>query len=404
MLPQSPVPNGIQKSIALGRYDEAAAALDKLARDRPSLPVLMALAAVTLQLGDLAAAKEHGLKVVEAAPADPEARALLARIRAALDEREDALADFDAVLDLAPPAPQDPAGTPVHLALHNLEQLTYLEQLHGLPPGTLLPMPAAQRDETRRQFNEMLDRAGSVTPRMKLSGEWGRVLAAPPRMRRNEPAPERCLQPRNDDAEITRAFHDSGGVACVDNLLTSAALAQLQRFCLESTVWRRSYRQGYLGAYPESGFVSPLLLQLAAELKASVPELLGEHHLTYWWSFVCQHQRPGTDIHADQSDISLNFWITPDSANLAPESGGLEMWNVAAPPDWTFNDYNADGYRIRLHLSRIGARQKSYPYAENRGLLFKGMLFHETSNFRFAEGFENRRRNITMLFRRGKTR
>lgn len=170
MLPQSPVPNGIQKSIALGRYDEAAAALDKLAGDRPSLPVLMALAAVTLQLGDLAAAKEHGLKVVEAAPADPEARALLARIRAALDEREDALADFDAVLDLAPPAPQDPAGTPVHLALHNLEQLTYLEQLHGLPPGTLLPMPAAQRDETRRQFNEMLDRAGSVTPRMKLSG------------------------------------------------------------------------------------------------------------------------------------------------------------------------------------------------------------------------------------------
>src|SRR4029079_331038 len=104
-----------------------------------------------------------------------------------------------------------------------------------------------------------------------------------------------------------------------------------------------------------------------AELKAAVPELLGEHHLTYWWSFVCQHQRPGTDIHADQSDISLNFWITPDSANLAPEGGGLEMWNVAAPPDWTFNDYNADRYRIRLHLSKIGARQKSYSYARIAG-------------------------------------
>ena len=169
-------------------------------------------------------------------------------------------------------------------------------------------------------------------------------------------------------------------------------------------MWRRSYRQGYLGAYPESGFVSPLLLQLAAELKAAVPELLGEHHLTYWWSFVCQHQRPGTDIHADQSDISLNFWITPDSANLAPEGGGLEMWNVAAPPDWTFGDYNADGYRIRLHLSQIGAQQKSFAYAENRALLFRGMLFHQTSACRFAEGFENRRRNITMLFRRSKSR
>ena len=145
-------------------------------------------------------------------------------------------------------------------------------------------------------------------------------------------------------------------------------------------------------------------MQLAVELKRAVPELLGEHHLTYWWSFVCQHQRPGTDIHADQSDISLNFWITPNSANLAPQSGGLEIWNVAAPTDWTFNDYNADGYRIRLHLSQIGARQKSFPYAENRGLLFNGMLFHQTSKCRFAEGFENCRRNITMLFRRGKRR
>lgn len=404
MPPDTSVPNGIKKSIALGRYDEAALALGRLAKERPSVPILVALAAVNLQLGDLAAAREQALEAVATAPADHEARALLARIRAALDERENALADFRAVLDLAPPPAEDPGDTPVHFALHNLEQLTYLEQLHGLPPGTLLPMPAAQREETRRQFNDILDKAGSVTPRIKLSGDWGRALVQPPRMIRDDPAPERCLAPRNDSAQIAQAFHDSGGVACLDNLLSPTALAQLQRFCLESTVWRRSYRQGYLGAHPESGFVSPLLLQLAAELKAAMPELLAEHHLTYWWSFVCQHQRPGTDIHADQSDISLNFWITPDSANLTPESGGLEMWDVAAPPDWSFGDYNADGYRIRLHLSSIGARQRSYSYAENRALLFKGMLFHQTARLRFADGFENRRRNVTMLFRRSKGR
>ena len=402
MLSETPVPSSVQKSIALGRYDEAAAALTKLAAEQPSLPVLLTLASVNLQLGDLACAKQQVLKAVEAAPSHAEARALLARIRAALDEREAALDDFSAVLELAPPPAEDPAGTPVHLALHNLEQLDYLERLHGLPTGTLLPLPAAQREETRRRFNQILDKAGTVAPRIKLEGAWGRALAEPPRMRRNEPSPEHVLNPRNDGSAIAQSFREGGGTACIDNLLSPAALAQLQRFCLESTVWRRSYRQGYLGAYPESGFVSPLLLQLAAELKTAMPELLGEHHLTYWWSFVCQHQRPGTDIHADQSDISLNFWITPDSANLAPESGGLEMWNVAAPADWTFNDYNADGYRIRLHLSQIGARQKSFSYAENRALLFRGMLFHQTSACHFAEGFENRRRNITMLFRRGK--
>ncbi|MBN9088775.1 MAG: tetratricopeptide repeat protein [Reyranella sp.] len=404
MRTESPVPSSVQKSIAFGRYGEAAAALARLAVDRPSPPILLALAAVDLQLGHLADAKQHVLKVVEAAPGHVEARALLARIRAALDERSAALDDFSAVVELSSPTAEDAAGTPVHLALHNLEQLDYLERLHGLSAGTLLPMSAAEREQMRRRFNQILDTAGTVTPRVKLDGAGGRALAEPPRMRRNEPPPARVLGLRNDGAAVAQTFRDGGGVACIDDLLSSAALAQLQRFCLESTVWRRSYRRGYLGAYPESGFVSPLLLQLAAELKAALPELLGEHHLTYWWSFVCQHQRPGTDIHADQSDISLNFWITPDQANLAPGSGGLEMWNVAAPTDWSFNDYNADSTRIRVHLSQLGARQTSFAYAENRGLLFHGMLFHQTASCRFAEGFENRRRNITMLFRRSRSR
>jgi tetratricopeptide (TPR) repeat protein len=402
MLSNNPVPSAVQKIIALGRYDEAAAALSRLAAERPSLPVLLSLASMYLELGDLAAAKRQALTAAEAAPRDAEARALLARIRAALDERQAALDDFRAAAELVPPPAEDPAGTPVHLALHNLEQLDYLERQQALSTGSLLPMPVAEREAARRRFTQILDKAGTVTPRVKLEGAWGRALADPPRRRVDEPPPDRVLNPQLDGSAVAQAFRDAGGVACIDNLLSPTALAQLQRFCLESTVWRRSYRQGYLGAYPEAGFFSPLLLQLAAELKAAVPELLGGHHLTYWWSFVCQHQRPGTDIHADQSDISLNFWITPDRANQAPGTGGLEVWNATAPADWTFGDYNADGYRIRLYLSQIGAQKKSYAYGENRGLLFNGMLFHQTAACRFADGFENRRRNITMLFRRGR--
>ena len=165
-------------------------------------------------------------------------------------------------------------------------------------------------------------------------------------------------------------------------------------------MWRRAYPPGYIGANPESGFFSPLLLQIAGELRQAIPELLDGHHLNYWWSFVCQHKRPGIDIHADHSDVSLNFWITPDSANLEPGSGGLDMWDVAAPDGWTFDDYNSGARDIHAFLRREGARQASYAYAENRGLLFKGKIFHQTSACRFADGFENRRRNVTMLFRR----
>jgi hypothetical protein len=109
---------------------------------------------------------------------------------------------------------------------------------------------------------------------------------------------------------------------------------------------------------------------------------------------------PGTDIHADQSDVSLNLWITPDAANLQPGSGGLDIWGTPAPADWTFDDYNAGGYRIRAFLEKAGSTHTSYAHRENRALFFKVSLFHQTATGCFAEGFENRRRNITLLFRR----
>src|SRR6185369_9824918 len=257
----------------------------------------------------------------------------------------------------------------------------------------------ALREMAQRKLTQVLDGGGEI-PTIPLGGQYGRIMADPPLVMHDEAPPNLCLSPR-DWSDVVKAFGGEGkGIACVDHLLTPEALAQLQRFCLRSTVWRRPYPPGYIGANPESGFFSPLLLQIAAELREAMPELLGGHHLSYWWSFVCQHQRPGVDIHADQSDISLNFWITPDSANLQPGTGGLDVWDVAAPADWTFYDYNFGGKDIHAFLKQEGARRTTYAYAENRALVFRGSIFHQTAATRFADGFENRRRNVTMLFRR----
>jgi hypothetical protein len=35
--------------------------------------------------------------------------------------------------------------------------------------------------------------------------------------------------------------------------------------------------------------------------------------------------------HADNSALNVNFYIAPDNANLDPEHGGMEIWDVAAP-------------------------------------------------------------------------
>lgn len=404
---QAPVPEGIRRSIAGGRHREAADALRELAQREPSVAILVALTDMNLHLGELTEAKENALKAVAADPREHTARVMLARVRTALDERDAALADFRAALELArprmAPAGGGPIAVPAHQALHNLEQLIYLEQVDKLAPGTLLPVPASLRDVAQLKLNQVLDGAGSEIPSLPMGGQYGRILADPPLVMHDEAPPALCLNPRDDWSGVVDAFEGEArgkGITCVDHLLTPEALAQLQRFCLRSTIWRRPYPPGYLGANPESGFFSPLLLQIAAELRQALPELLGEHHLSYWWSFVCQHQRPGTDIHADQSDISLNFWITPDRANLEPGSGGLDVWDVAAPADWTFDDYNSGVRDIRAFLRQEGARQTSFAYGENRALLFRGSIFHQTAATRFADGFENRRRNVTMLFRR----
>src|ERR1700754_1925356 len=99
----APVPEGIKRSIASGRFSEAADALRALVRPEPSVAILAALVDVSLQLGDLTEAKENALKAVEADPRHHAARVLLARVRTALDEHDAALADFRAAVELARP-------------------------------------------------------------------------------------------------------------------------------------------------------------------------------------------------------------------------------------------------------------------------------------------------------------
>ena len=309
------------------------------------------------------------------------ARALLGRARTALDECDAALADFHAALELARsadgPAGGGPVAVPAHQALHNLEQLTYLEQVDNLAPGTLLPVPAGLREVAQRKLNQVLEGAGGEIPALPMGGQCSasstRCSRAPAARSRRFPWaantaecwPIRrlcCTTNRRPPAVSTRAT-----IGAMSSMPSKSRIeAPPARPAADAGTpgrvaallpavdrWRRPYPPGYIGANPESGFFSSHLLQIAAELGQAVPELLGELHLNYWWSFVCQHQRPGVDIHADHSDISLNFWITPDPANLQPGGGGLDVWDVAAPADWSFDDYNS-GYPGHSRLPAAG--------------------------------------------------
>ena len=171
---------------------------------------------------------------------------------------------------------------------------------------------------------------------MSVDGSGTRLFADPPFFKVPEEKLPSYLNPDVDYEPIRQAI-SSGELKAevIDNFLSPDALEQLRKFCLESTVWRHPYKFGYVGAFPQDGFASISLFAVAEELRAALGEAFDGYQLAQWWAFEYDARLPGTDIHGDDADFSLNFWITPDSANLDPSTGGLVVWDKTAPSDWT---------------------------------------------------------------------
>jgi Tetratricopeptide repeat len=212
-----------------------------------------------------------------------------------------------------------------------------------------------------------------------------------------------AVRPDGSQGAIAARWENSSPqIAIIDNLLTEEALAGLRRYGQRSTMWQKPYPNGYLGAMPEHGFACPLLAQIADELRGAYPVIVGKHPLLRWWGYKYDSRMEGIDVHADFAAVNVNFWITPDEANLDPDSGGLILWDKPAPLDWTFARYNAPdaGQAIRDFLGSAGARSVTIPYRANRAVIFDSDLFHQTDRIAFKDGYSNRRINITLLYGR----
>ena len=202
-------------------------------------------------------------------------------------------------------------------------------------------------------------------------------------------------------------FNHDYGLTYVDNFLTHDALNSIRKFLLESTIWFDIKKGGYLGAYLKEGLACPLLLQIADELRGRLPEIFKHHQLKHLWAYKYDskahknnNELTGIKAHADQAAVNVNFWITPASANLNSESGGLIVYNTDAPLEWGFQAYNShnSNNKIDKYLEKASPEKSIIPYNENRAVIFNSNLIHETDKFEFKEGYENRRINITMLF------
>lgn len=285
---------------------------------------------------------------------------------------------------------------------HDLEQLLWLEKRDSLPDEFRDAPGAMQR--VLDELSDKLPPAGvfslPFSARRRMRNFYNRLVVRPEIAALEGGAINHGL-----DADAVQADYraHAPGMTVVDDFLRPAALAGLRRFCLASTFWFDFHHpNGYLGAYLEEGFHCPLLLQVADDLRALMPDVIGDLPLRQMWAYKYDSRLEGIEMHADFAAVNVNFWITPGQANLDSASGGMIVWDKEAPRDWDFEHYNSsaaeDQARIRKFLEAAGARARRVPYRENRAVIFNSDLFHKTDRINFADGYEQRRINITMLF------
>lgn len=281
---------------------------------------------------------------------------------------------------------------------HDIEQLEYLRSQAVLGSGDE-GLIDAYRGALGRLDTGGPDRrrAPTAQDQEEIGGVYGRLFNV-----RETPRAERALSDGWDPRAVEREYLDNPpGVVVVDDVLSPDSLEALRAFCLESTVWSGNhYAHGRLGAFFESGFNCPLLLQIAEEFRDALPGVIGERHpLRQLWGFKSGPSLPAdSTVHADFAAVNVNLWITPAEANLDPSGGGLVVYELSAPLDWDFDRYNNRLDAIQDYLRRNGAKRRRIPYRENRALIFNSDLFHATDEVRFGPDYEHRRINVTMLY------
>jgi tetratricopeptide (TPR) repeat protein len=408
---------------------------DALELGAPDAQTRLGLAALHAELGEPAAAAEHLEAILSGDPGSVEARCRLAQAkyelgryaesaalcRQALEEHpglhqanyrlglvhleagnhRDAAASFARCFEAVRGAPQFPAEdmtvNRVKLA-HDREQFEHLVARGRLP---------AEFSAVIAQYRELLG--------MLPAGEDGHLLFPVdaerfPLLARTYKRPlhvdagaapeEPLLDPATDwPAAEERYLAAEPSVTVVDGLLTPAALDALRRFCMDSTVWN-DVRAGYLGAYLDQGLAPEALLRIASELRERLPRVMRGLPLQSLWAYKYDSEPPGMGIglHADSAAVNVNFWITPDDANLDPDHGGLLVYLRKAPPDWSFEKYNRDWQSIVDFVEQADQPPLCVPYRCNRAVIFDSDLFHATDAPRFRAGYANRRINITLLY------
>ena len=279
---------------------------------------------------------------------------------------------------------------------HDYEQLTLLKQ-----GGKLSESGARALDVLTQYHDPTNDVRRSFAP-TGAAGEALRGALAGFHHCPDSPFSGRALGENDYTAIESSFFNADPKLVVIDHFLSPSALANLREYCEEATIWKSYFDNGYVGTTLPGGFSARVLLAIADELKQAMPKVIGDAPLTQAWAFKYDQRMQGINMHADFANVNVNFWITPDDGCEDKTTGGMVVYDVPAPANWTFEDYNGNSGKMQAFIEENNARPLRVPYHENRCVLFDSTLFHTTDEIHFKSGYCNRRVNVTFLF--GKSR
>jgi hypothetical protein len=189
------------------------------------------------------------------------------------------------------------------------------------------------------------------------------------------------------------------GYFFIDSFFSRNVAAKLVRLCNENCFWHLLKARNYFGSTLENGLACDLAAAIAEKLEKRLLVLEGDLELATIWTFKMPESGVGINEHADDAKVSVNIWLTPDGANLSPiESAGMLIYDLACPPVWDAK-YNTNFTQIRQSLKRLNGSARRIPYKFNRAVVFRSNLYHATDLFKFKNGFENYRTNLTFMFK-----
>ena len=122
----------------------------------------------------------------------------------------------------------------------------------------------------------------------------------------------------------------------VDDVFTPAGLDALKEYMEDNTMWHSGKLSGYICAFNDNGFASPLIAQTTIELQEALSDVFCDHRLSIVWGYKYPDgdQSDGIDKHADYAAVNVNCWTTSDSTIEPGTGGGMLIWPSKVPQDW----------------------------------------------------------------------